>query len=1243
MSNCITVNINPCIPIQPSTTPDAWLSAFPVALNDQAAIAYYQSLTPRKSGLLGYVVASGSDVLVPGTLRRVMVPVVSLLLLLCSVGLSAQAIVRTVGIVYTNGTPTHTPSAQGSLVALDTVSRNFFEYSAGTWLNMGERLQSISGCAAPAYTPTKAQSTFVINACDSMYVYRSSAWRHVNKGGGGAGVTDGDKTDIRVTSGGTVWTVDTSAITAIKIASGAVTMPKIAQSGATTNQVIKWNGSAWAPGADATGGVTDGDKGDIDVTSSGTVWTVDTSAVTWTKLSQAVRDSINAGGVSTITRSTNGDSLIVGNGKVRDQDSPNNNAWYLGNNMKWLDYYFQRVSTQTSDLNIAIIGDSKTEITTLSFQLKNALGRKNLMAGNGWTPITPVGFDHYNGTNINSIAAANWTLVGNGNSGGGKNLSLYSAVSTVSSTSIGFTPATFPSYEWDKYTKAEVVYFGASGAASFEIWIDGVLNATINASAPTGLQTYTISGLSDNPHTFRITPLGAGVEILGVKLSRVQPSNLFKGILVHTMGHSSASTTDWLTMDTSIFNPQFRNLNTHVLVFFLGTNDKNILRSSPQTFKTAVKALNAKFKAINPNMDIVWWGQPDVDTTSIFVLHPVPATTKAYNNILRQVALEDSIAFFDIDQLAGDYAESEQRDFLSDGLHESAYGSYVEARGFIDGIERFNGTNVVEVLRRDNAFTITNTGSIAQLTTQTATLGAVTAQTVVAGTGSRLSGLQFNNGTTSADMYGIALPIRLLTSNQGAIVNNFSIESNFGSGVLRQWNQSSNILNINNGWQSPASPSTHANFVNITGTLNMPTAVQSNTINGITYRPTLTNLGGARHRSLRIYSGDALFGLTSGSLKVGRDSVVNESAILDVGRNDGLNYKGVLLPRLTTSQRDSIVTGIASYTITNAGSGYGSTIPTLNFSHGTGAATVTLSGGSVSTVVPLRAGQYVTAPTITVVGIGSGATITATLRPLPNGLLIFNTTNNRYEVRDSINAVWNTISTPGGATAQIQYNNTGAFDGADSIVIIETTADRMGVGTTSPTARLHVQGTGSSGSVDALRVDNSLGNALFEVENGGKTIAAGQVQIGGALMPNNNAGTAGQVLVSQGSLTFPVWRTDTLNFMFAASNEDDNLTTGTAKITFRAPHQMTLVGIRASVNTAPVGSTIIVDVNEAGTSIFSTRLSIDASEKTSVTAAVPPVFSDTAIANDAEITVDIDQVGSSTAGKGLKITLYYTK
>jgi hypothetical protein len=79
------------------------------------------------------------------------------------------------------------------------------------------------------------------------------------------------------------------------------------------------------------------------------------------------------------------------------------------------------------------------------------------------------------------------------------------------------------------------------------------------------------------------------------------------------------------------------------------------------------------------------------------------------------------------------------------------------------------------------------------------------------------------------------------------------------------------------------------------------------------------------------------------------------------------------------------------------------------------------------------------------------------------------------------------------------------------------------------------------------------------------------------------------------------------------------------------------------VNTAPTDATIIVDINEAGSSVLSTKLSIDATEKTSTTAAVPAVISDANIADDAEITIDIDQIGSTIAGKGLIVTLIGTR
>jgi hypothetical protein len=110
----------------------------------------------------------------------------------------------------------------------------------------------------------------------------------------------------------------------------------------------------------------------------------------------------------------------------------------------------------------------------------------------------------------------------------------------------------------------------------------------------------------------------------------------------------------------------------------------------------------------------------------------------------------------------------------------------------------------------------------------------------------------------------------------------------------------------------------------------------------------------------------------------------------------------------------------------------------------------------------------------------------------------------------------------------------------------------------------------------------------------------------------------------------------------AASDETTALTTGTAKLTIRAPSAFTLTGVRASVTTAPTGATIIVDINEGGVSVLSTKLSIDATEKTSTTAAAAAVISDSAIADDAELTIDIDQIGSTIAGAGLKITLIGT-
>ena len=112
-----------------------------------------------------------------------------------------------------------------------------------------------------------------------------------------------------------------------------------------------------------------------------------------------------------------------------------------------------------------------------------------------------------------------------------------------------------------------------------------------------------------------------------------------------------------------------------------------------------------------------------------------------------------------------------------------------------------------------------------------------------------------------------------------------------------------------------------------------------------------------------------------------------------------------------------------------------------------------------------------------------------------------------------------------------------------------------------------------------------------------------------------------------------------VTLLVAVSDETTALTTGTAKVTFRMPYAMTVTGVRASVTTAPTGAALQVDINEGGASILGTKLTIDATEKTSTTAAAAATITDAALADDAEMTIDIDIVGSTIAGAGLKVTL----
>ena len=204
----------------------------------------------------------------------------------------------------------------------------------------------------------------------------------------------------------------------------------------------------------------------------------------------------------------------------------------------------------------------------------------------------------------------------------------------------------------------------------------------------------------------------------------------------------------------------------------------------------------------------------------------------------------------------------------------------------------------------------------------------------------------------------------------------------------------------------------------------------------------------------------------------------------------------------------------------------------------------------------------------------------------------------------------------------------------------------------TPSSATLTNGTGLPISTGLTGAGTGVLTALAAATNG----AGGFVTTDGTAALTNKTVNGNTITSGTGTLTLGASKTLTVNqtttldrqsstglpveFLVACSDETTAITTGNAKVTFRAPYAFTITEVRASLTTVSSSGTPTVDINEAGTTILSTKLTIDASEKTSTTAAVAAVISDTAIADDAEITIDIDVAGTGAAGLKVLIKGY---
>jgi hypothetical protein len=257
------------------------------------------------------------------------------------------------------------------------------------------------------------------------------------------------------------------------------------------------------------------------------------------------------------------------------------------------------------------------------------------------------------------------------------------------------------------------------------------------------------------------------------------------------------------------------------------------------------------------------------------------------------------------------------------------------------------------------------------------------------------------------------------------------------------------------------------------------------------------------------------------------------SAILDVASTT----KGFLAPRHTTTTRNAIVTPAKGLTIFNT------TTNQLEINTGTttvpvwsavGSAT-TASNGLTATSGNVTLGGTLTAAT-TVTGAANTLAFTSTAT---NGFSVDGTTFSVDAANDRIgigtatpatnlhvndnsttaNKVLTLITQPNMAAGNSVYQKFGySDDGSKGVVdfFFEKNSNPL----------LNKYGYGFSGISPQFYLVAGTGNVGIGVSSPSEKLdVAGNVKFSGALMPNNTAGTAGQVLTSAGSGAVPTWTT----------------------------------------------------------------------------------------------------------------------
>jgi hypothetical protein len=168
-------------------------------------------------------------------------------------------------------------------------------------------------------------------------------------------------------------------------------------------------------------------------------------------------------------------------------------------------------------------------------------------------------------------------------------------------------------------------------------------------------------------------------------------------------------------------------------------------------------------------------------------------------------------------------------------------------------------------------------------------------------------------------------------------------------------------------------------------------------------------------------------------------------------------------------------------------------------------------------------------------------------------------------------------------------------------------------------------------------VDDVAGTATTKKATIGNVLAANDARTKTETNTTIDANGTGNVISNIGLAEMEV-AGKTEVWAGAMSDETTVLSAATDQLTFVIPYGFEITDVLITLTTAGTGAALVtVDINDDGSTILSTKLTIDASEKTSSTAATAAVLSATTVAAGSIMSFDIDTIDTDNVAAGLKV------